>query len=146
MQFRLLTLGIESAAMTTDAGIDLVTYSAIGRHATTIQVKTNRRAKPGGGKGKLALDWWVSADCPAALVAFVDLSTETAWLFKAQEIATLAQQHSGGRHHLYMYTDPRAVPTKGRRSMRADFDTYLLERRVNELLSGALSRTVASGA
>jgi hypothetical protein len=142
VQFRLLALGIDSAPMTTDAGIDLVAYAPRAQRAVTIQVKTNRRAKPGGGKGKLALDWWISADCPAELVAFVDLSTETAWLFRSAEVAELAQQHSGGRHHLYMYTDPRAVPAKGRKSMLADFDGYLLEQRVGELLAG----TAATGA
>jgi hypothetical protein len=56
--------------------------------------------------------------------------------FSAAGFLALAQQLSGGRHHLYMYTDPRAVPAKGRRSMRADFDEYLLERRAGELLAG----------
>ena len=54
----------------------------------------------------------------------------------AEEIATLAQQHSGGRRQLYMHTVPLAIPPKGRRSMRADFDEYHLERRAEELLAG----------
>lgn len=51
VQYRLLKAGIDSAAMTTDDGIDLVAYSPRLHQALTIQVKTNLRPKPGGGKG-----------------------------------------------------------------------------------------------
>ncbi len=56
IQYKLLLRGIESAALTTDAGVDLVAYSDEKRKPVTIQVKTNLKAKPGGGKGKMALD------------------------------------------------------------------------------------------
>ena len=59
VQYRLLLLGVESAPMSTDTGIDLVAYSPATLQPVTIQVKTNLKPKPGGGKGKLALDWWV---------------------------------------------------------------------------------------
>jgi hypothetical protein len=49
VQQKLLLYGIESAPMTTDSGIDLVVYSPRERNALTIQVKTNLKAKPGGG-------------------------------------------------------------------------------------------------
>ena len=52
VQYRLLLLGIDSAPMTTDAGIDLVAYAPGHQHAWTIQVKTNLRPKPSGGKGQ----------------------------------------------------------------------------------------------
>ncbi len=57
VQYRLLMMGIESAPMTTDAGIDLVAYSAKSERAMTIQVKTCLKSKPSGGKGRPALDW-----------------------------------------------------------------------------------------
>ena len=66
MQFQLLMHGIESAPLTTDSGIDLVAYAPKGARPVTIQVKTNLKPKPSGGKGKDALDWWVdhtSASC-----------------------------------------------------------------------------------
>jgi hypothetical protein len=80
VQYRLLLLGIESAPMGSDTGVDLVAYSPRLAQAITIQVKTNLRAKLGGGKGKAALDWWVAESVPAVLVALVDLSTEKVWL------------------------------------------------------------------
>ncbi|MDP1748506.1 MAG: hypothetical protein Q8L22_03535, partial [Reyranella sp.] len=58
IQYKLLKRGIESAAMTTDDGIDLVAY-APGSGPQTVQVKSCLRAKPAGGKGRLALDWWL---------------------------------------------------------------------------------------
>src|SRR5688500_18380489 len=108
VQYRLLLVGIESAPMSTDTGVDLVAYSPRLARAITIQIKANLKAKPGGGKGKAALDWWVAEDVPAALVALVDLSSEKVWLFKKEELGELAQQRSSGRLHLYMYTDPAA--------------------------------------
>jgi hypothetical protein len=51
IQYRLLKCGIESAPMTTDAGIDLVVYSPKLKKAVTVQVKTCLRPKPAGGKG-----------------------------------------------------------------------------------------------
>ena len=74
VQYRLLRRRIESAPMTTDAGIDLVAYSPNSVRPVTIQVKTNLQPKPGGGRGKLALDWWISEASPAELVALVDLA------------------------------------------------------------------------
>ncbi len=57
MQYKLLLYGIESSPLTTDSEIDLVAYSGKNKDAVTIQVKTNLKSKPGGGKDKLAIDW-----------------------------------------------------------------------------------------
>ncbi len=134
VQYRLLLLGIDSSPMSTDAGIDLVAYSSTKRLPTTIQVKANLAPKPGGGKGKAALDWWVPEDTPAALVAFVDLSEERVWMLSASQVADLAQQNSSGRHHLYMYTDPTVSPRKtGRPAHVYEFQRYLLENCAHNL-------------
>lgn len=137
VQYKLLKLGIESAPMTTDAGVDLVAFSPRSQRAVTVQVKANDVAKPGGGKGKLALDWWISDDCPSELAAFVDVSTDTAWLMTKSELAELAQQHSSGRYHLYMYVDPAAKPRGTRLAMRADFDPHLLERKAVSIMGAS---------
>ncbi len=42
VQYRLLKLGIDSALLTTDVGVDLVVYSPTEGRATTVQVKTVR--------------------------------------------------------------------------------------------------------
>jgi len=106
VQYELLLRGVESAPLCTDVGVDLVVYSPKAHEAQTIQIKSNHRPKPSGGKGKLALDWWIEEDNPAQLVALVDLSLKRLWVFKKEEIAMLAQQRSGGRCHIYMHTDP----------------------------------------
>lgn len=115
VQYRLLLLGIESAPMTTDSGIDLVAYSPRKQDAITLQVKTNLKPKPGGGKGKLALDWWIPDNSSAQLIAVTDLSRERVWVFKLAEIQKLAQQHPKGRYHLGMTVDPTLRPNKQER-------------------------------
>jgi len=133
VQYKLLLLGVESAPMTTDAGIDLIAFAAGKTKVQTIQVKTNAKPKPGGGKGRLALDWWISDECPADLAALADLSTSRVWLFRMRELASLAQQHPAGRHHFYMYVDPRTTVRSGQRAHAWEFDRYLLEHRAPSL-------------
>ena len=133
VQYRLLMSGIESAHLTTDSGIDLVAYSPRNKEPLTIQVKSNKKPKPGGGgTGKDALDWWIPDDNPADLAAFTDLSTSRVWLMRPKEVAALAQQHSSGRYHLYMYVDPTAKPRTKNLAHVYEFEKYLLENRVHE--------------
>lgn len=133
VQLELLKRGVESAPMTTDSGIDLVAYSDRRRDALTIQVKANERPKPGGGTGRLALDWWVPADSPADLVAFVDHSSARIWLLTMKELAASAQQQSSGRYHFFMSVDPAYKPKKDRPSRDSEFERFLLERRLDSL-------------
>jgi hypothetical protein len=132
VQYRLLLKGIESAQMTTDAGIDLVAFLPSRNEAVTIQVKTNLKPKPGGGKGKLSLDWWVPCETPAQLIALVDLSEERVWMLTVKELAEHAQQQSKGQWHIYLYTVASAR-AHGSTSLKA-FERYLLEGRLVELL------------
>jgi hypothetical protein len=120
--------------MSTDTGIDLVAYSSRTGVPHTIQVKTNLKAKQGGGRGKLALDWWVPEDSPAQLITLVDLSTLRIWLFNHHELVKVAQQRSSGRIHFYMYTD---VTTRakivGRLTHAHEFESYRLENRAADV-------------
>jgi hypothetical protein len=135
VQYRLLLLGIETAPMSTDTGIDLVAYSPNRQAAYTIQVKANLKAKPGGGKGKAALDWWVPEESPAQFVALVDLSSELVWLLTQAELLAHAQQRSSGRAHIYMYTDRTASPRKtDRLAHQWEFEHFLLSNRAQALL------------
>lgn len=138
VQFKLLLLGVESAPMTTDTGVDLVAFASGSRRAVTIQVKANERPKPGGGKGKLALDWYIADDCPAEFTAFVDLSTNTAWLMSAQEVAAHSQQHASGRYHFYLYVDPSVEVRSGRLARVGDFDMFLLEQRASAIFDAPM--------
>jgi hypothetical protein len=69
VQYQLLKMGIDSARMTTDAGIDLVVYAPGDRSASTVQGKTNVAAKPAGGGGPLSRGWYFPDQCPAQLSA-----------------------------------------------------------------------------
>lgn len=136
VQYRLLLLGIESAPMSTDTGIDLVAYSPLRKHPITIQVKTNLKSKPSGGTGKAAIDWWVPDSSPADYLAFVDLAVQKVWLMTLPELKKQAQQNPEGRFHLYMYTDPSAKPKKTERlSYAYEFEAFLLENCSSKLFS-----------
>lgn len=137
VQYALLLRGIDSAPMSTDSGVDLVAYSPRMEAALTIQVKANLKPKPSGGKGKDALDWWVPDDFRAQLIALVDLSTQRIWMFRVEEIATVAQQHPTGRYHVCMYTDPTHQPRKKETNWQSfAFERYLLPNRAHELFGG----------
>jgi len=130
VQYLLLKHGIDSAGMTTDAGIDLVAYSPKNQRPYTIQVKTQEQPSQGGGKGKLSLGWDLRDNSPAELIAVADLSTNSAWLFTFSEYQKLAQQHSSkGNLKLYMYVD-ETIKTKKKMALRSQFDSYLLENRI----------------
>ncbi len=123
--------GVTAAAAT---GVDLVAYSSRRGHAVTIQVKSNWKPKPGGGKGKKALDWWIRDDSPADILAFVNLEWNRVWLVKKSEVAAIAQQHSSGRFHFFISVDPTVKKrTDGKAVHAYEFERYLLENRVHEL-------------
>jgi len=134
VQFMLLKHGIDSSPLTTDVGVDLVAYSPRQPRAVTVQVKTNLTPKPGGGKGKPALDWWVKDELKADIFAFVDLKSPRVWLVKSSELESLSQQHPAGRFHLYMAVDRTQTPRKDRKKKCADdFHEYLFKNRVAEI-------------
>ena len=134
VQYRLLSIGVESAHLTTDSGIDLVAYSHSKKGAITIQVKTNLKPKPGGGKGKLALDWWVPNNSPAELFALVDVSEKRIWVFTRDEMKAKAQQQPEGRLHFYIHTDPNVKRrTDAPAASLQEFEAFLLENRIGNL-------------
>ena len=134
VQYRLLEFGIESAHLTTDTGIDLVAYSHRQKEAITIQVKTNLKPKPGGGKGKLALDWWVPDNSPAEVFALVDVSETRIWAFTRDEMKAKAQQQPEGRLHFYIYIDPAVKRRKDALAASLkEFEEFLLENRIGSL-------------
>jgi hypothetical protein len=103
------------------------------RSASTVQVKTNMGAKPAGGRGALSRGWFFPDQCPAQLLAFVALDTDTAWLFTLQEAQELAQQHSQrGNYQLYWRLNAVPVGSKPRRH-EAQMVGYLLATRAAQL-------------
>lgn len=130
VQYQLLKQGIDSAAMTTDSGVDLVAYSPKTAGSCTIQVKTKEKASKGGGKGKMSLAWDLRENSPAKLVALTDLSTDSVWLFTHAEFSKLAQQRSErGMFKLYMYVD-ESVNTRKKMALLSQFESYRLKNRI----------------
>ncbi|ALG85290.1 hypothetical protein [Gordonia phthalatica] len=106
VQYRLLRLGIDSARLTTDSGVDLVAYSSEDNTARTIQVKSTDKPVRAGGKGALALGWSLPVDLHAELLATVLLSTDTVWLFTRDEARELASPRARDTMLLNWYVDP----------------------------------------
>lgn len=134
VQYQLLKLGIDSARLTTDSGIDLVMYVPGHQTAATVQVKANVAPKPAGGKGKVVLSWPFPDDSPAQWLAGVDMSTDSVWLFPMDHARELAQQkHTNGTRLLYFYTDESVGPKSLRLS---DMTAHRLEAVITALLDG----------
>src|ERR1700754_1793781 len=134
VQYQLLKQGIDSARLTTDSGIDLVMYVPGHQSAATIQVKTNLGSKLAGGKGKLLLSWPFPDDSKAQWLACVDMSTDSAWMFRIHEARNRAQQkHAGGTRLLYFYTDESVGPKSLKLS---DMTGHRLEPVIEKLLAG----------
>lgn len=134
VQYRLLKLGIDSARMTTDSGIDLVVYSPLREQAVTVQVKTQAAPSPSGGKGGLSVGFYFPDDLRAEILALALLSTDQVWLFTREEARELAQQHNArGNRQLYWYIEPRQ-PRSGAAPLHSgDVAQHLLERRTADL-------------
>ena len=133
VQYQLLKLGIDSARLTTDAGVDLVVYAPGDRSASTVQVKANIGPKPSGGRGPLSRGWYFPQHCPAQLIALAALDTDTVWLFTLAEAHDLAQQYSNrGIRQLYWRLEPTLASAAAPRH-EGQMATYLLAKRAPQL-------------
>jgi hypothetical protein len=133
VQYKLLKLGLDSARLSTDSGIDLVAYAPGATRATTVQVKTKRQATRSGGTGRLALSFTFPHDLKAETLALVDLSADAAWLMTREEALALAQQHRpDGSRHLYWYV---ATAPAGALAA-ADIAPFALEVRASAIFGG----------
>lgn len=134
-QYKLLKLGIDSARLTTDSGIDLVAYPPDAINATTIQVKTQAHPAPAGGVGALTVGFVFPETMPAQLLALVLLSTDQVWLLPGDAARALAQQHSPtGNRRLYWYLEPLASRASSTRLHAGNLESHLIEQSANRLL------------
>ncbi|MFL7892292.1 MAG: hypothetical protein ACK2UM_06160 [Anaerolineales bacterium] len=131
LQYKLLLLGIESSSMKAGIDIDLVAYSSRNRRAYTIQVKTNEKPTPSGENGQLTLGWWVPDDCSADLVAFVNLSTNSVWLFSTGEISKYAQKHYRGRQNFSFNVNPASDARDNQKIQLLQFEDFTVEKRAS---------------
>ncbi|MDD4856953.1 MAG: hypothetical protein PHD74_02480 [Candidatus Krumholzibacteria bacterium] len=129
VQSMLMREGLPTAAG--KEGIDLVVNLRRPRREFFIFVVSNLQPKRAGGKGKEALDWWIPISTAADVIACVDLSELRVWLFERDELPRYAQQKTGSKYHLYMYTE-KEVALRGKKSMKFDyeFESFKLENRV----------------
>lgn len=136
VQYRLLSHGIESAPMTTDSGIDLVAYLPMSKTPITIQVKTNLKPKPAGGRGTPTLNWRVTDNTPAQYIAAVDLSTERIWFFTHEQFKCSFPQYAeqANMRNAWMFVE--IYPTTNMEPPIYDyhFEEYLLERVIPQLV------------
>ena len=133
VQYQLLKFGIDSARLTTDAGIDLVVYVPGQQAARTVQIKANLGPKPAGGRGPLSRNWYFPHECPAELLALVALDSDKVWLFTLKEAQNLAQQHSErGVRQLYWRLDDTLAGTGSPRH-EGQMDSFLLGNRATQL-------------
>lgn len=132
--YKLLKHEIDSARMTTDAGVDLVMYIPGHHKSATIQVKSLWVPVPAGGKGEPQCSWIFDSSCPAEWLAVVDLSRDRAWLFKMAEAKAVAQQKpDSGKWRVYWYFDDAAVSgTPRRESDMVDYEIDTVLDRIVE--------------
>lgn len=131
VQYKLILMGIDSSLMKTGSGIDLVAYSKRSRKAYTILIKTNESPSQSNNQGKFSLGWWIPEDCPADLVAFVDLSSNSVWLFSSGEVPRYSQERYRGRMRFSFYVDPVGRSKSERSAHKTDFNQFILERRAS---------------
>lgn len=133
--YKLLKHEIDSARMTTDAGVDLVMYVPGVNVAATIQVKAMSEPVPAGGKGPLSFGWVFSSAYEADWLALVDVSSDRAWLFEMEQARELAQQKpESGNWRIYWYPDDAVV--KGSPRRESDMNKY----RIDAVLDGIVAR------
>ena len=130
VQYKLLKLGIESAPMTTDYGIDLVALDPKGK-SVTIQVKTSRHHADTTSKW---LEWNMPTKCVANLVALVDLERDRAWLFRSEEFEESAIRTGDEGRRLWWYVPGHVYETTTAKRREEDFTSYLLDEAVPKSL------------
>jgi hypothetical protein len=124
--YKLLKHSVDSARMTTDAGVDLVMYVPGVNAAATIQVKAQWEPLPAGGKGPLIHAWVFDSDYEADWLALVDISRDRAWLLEMDTARTLAQQTpKSGKWRIYWYPDQAEVGGDPRRE--SDMAAYQID-------------------
>ena len=133
VQQKFLEKGIDSSALTTDSGIDLVALCP--NVSFTFQVKTCFKDKPAGGKkGKPSIDWYIPIDCPADFIALVYYAKRYVWIITKSDLDEFSRdgfcQKTPIKYHLSMYVDfnPNATVTK----YMNFFDTHRFESKLKK--------------
>ena len=133
VQKRFLELGYDSSHLTTDTGVDLVVL--IKNKFLSFQVKTILVAAKAGGKGSLAIDWYVPTKNTANYLAFVYYEKKQVWIFNLKDLEKFYKkgqcQKANGKYHLSMYLEENKKSKKIK--FRKFYDKYLFENKIKEL-------------
>lgn len=133
VQYQLLKLGIDSARLTTDSGIDLVMYVPGTLAAHTVQVKATTQHYPYGPGSPAQLMWLFPVTSKAEWLAVVDLQRDSAWLFRTEDAVKLASRPDAqGKATLAWYLQDNARRRKF--GFEPEFDEYRLPTVVLKLL------------
>jgi hypothetical protein len=133
-QYHLIKRGIDSARLTTDAGIDLAMYIPGTLEAHTIQVKATHTHYPDGKTNPPQLWWPFPVTCKAQWLGVVDLTRDFAWLLPIEDALREARgRDKKGITYLMWYVGgrpKRATKVEG----EANFDRYRLDVAIDRLL------------
>ena len=98
-------------------------------------LKTIFVAAQAGGKGPLAIDWYVPTKNTANYLAFVYYEKKQVWIFNMKDLEKLYKkgqcQKASGKYHLSMYLEENKKSKKIK--FRKFYDKYLLENKLKEL-------------
>lgn len=132
VQYLLLKHGIESAHLTTDTGIDLVSYprtASSGRvKPISIQVKTSSHR---GVAEDRWIEWSVPSACPADFIAAVDLERNKAWFFSMANFKKVAKKAGTGYYRLW-WSPPDYHSGRQARD-ESQFVKYEMERGISKV-------------
>jgi len=133
-QYHLIKRGIDSARLTTDAGIDLAMYVPGTLAAHTIQVKATNTHYPDKMMNRLQLWWPFPVTCKAQWLGVVDLTRDLAWLLPMEDALREARgRDKKGTTYLMWYVGERpkrATKVEG----EGHFDRYVLDAAIDRLL------------
>ncbi|HYW10415.1 MAG TPA: hypothetical protein VE871_00620 [Longimicrobium sp.] len=139
VQDQLRLEGIETDRAPARADHHLVIRAPGHLAGTTIRVQAKSEPMPGGGTGRLALNWMLDGTFTGDLIAVADLSTSRVWIFRTEEAFKRAQQHlAKGDHHLIMVTQGAGMRrSKHPAILDEHFRDALLDARAGALMDPA---------
>ena len=132
VQYKFLKLGIDSAPMTTDRGVDLLAIDPKTRRKTvTVQVKaaTHRRdARAATDQRETTeyVSWPVPYPSATDYAAVVDVIRDKVWMFTKKEIGAQARGKGNGERVLWWYI-PGHRPKKARSRSEDWYERYAMD-------------------
>ncbi|MBI2172094.1 MAG: hypothetical protein HYU30_08780 [Chloroflexi bacterium] len=132
VQIKLLRLGIDSARMTTDYGVDLVAFDPETKRRFTIQVKAGRHR----GKVDKWVEWSTTKELVADYIALVDIQRDMAWLFSKDTFIRISTNIGNMGRRLWWYPLGHVPERTTLKRREEDFEKNTVENATAILRSG----------